>query len=235
MGLFKRIGRSQRFRDMLCWLAAQYIRLVFATGPWRTEGGDIPRRLKAQGQPFIVAFWHARLLMMPKTWIGGPFNMLISQHRDGKLIADTVAHFGIRTIAGSTSRGGTQALRAMIKCLKAGETVGMTPDGPRGPRMRASAGIVNVARMAGAVVVPLTYSARKGRVLGSWDRFLVPLPFTGGVFVWGEPIAIPKDATDAQLDEVRLLIEARMNQQVAQADAQMGVGPVEPAAEAGPA
>lgn len=225
MGLAKRIGKNEGVRGALCWLAAQYIRLVFATGRWRQIGQDVPRRLKAEGRPLIVAFWHSRLLMMPKTWIGGPFAMLISQHRDGLLIARTVAHFGIETIAGSSSRGGAAAFRSILKELKAGRTIGITPDGPRGPRQRASTGVIDIARLSGAVIVPLTYSCR-GRLLASWDRFLLPHPFSTGVFLWGEPIEVPRDA---DVDSLRVLLEERMNAQLAEADRLTGQPSPEPA------
>jgi lysophospholipid acyltransferase (LPLAT)-like uncharacterized protein len=227
MGLAKRIGKSERLRGALCWLAAQYIRLVWLTGRWRVVGGHIPAALWDQGTPFILAFWHGRLLMMPKSWrrsVG--INMLISGHRDGQLIARTVGHFGIRTIEGSTTRGGAAALRAMMKALKAGECIGITPDGPRGPRMRASDGIVAVARMSGCPVIPATYASVGAKRLGSWDRFLIPLPFSRGVIVWGDPIYVPRDADEAA---ARQQIEDAMNAQAAEADRLVGAEPVVPA------
>lgn len=227
MSLAKRIGKSERIRGALCWLASQYIRLVWATGRWQVEGADIPAAFWDQGKPFILAFWHGRLLMMPKCWRETmPIHMLISQHRDGQLIARTVGHFGIRTVEGSSTRGGAGALRAMLKALKAGECIGITPDGPKGPRMRASDGIVAVARMSGCPVIPATYAAANHRRLGSWDRFLVPLPFTRGVILWGQPIAIGRDVDEAQ---ARQIIEDALNTQAAEADRRMGAEPVQPA------
>lgn len=173
----------------------------------------------------VVAFWHSRLLMMGQTWFGGPFHMLISQHRDGTLIARTIESFGYSTIAGSTTRGGAGALRAILKVLKGGGTIGITPDGPRGPRQRATMGTINAARLSGAIIVPLTYSAR-GRLLNSWDRFLLPLPFSKGVFLWGEPLEVPRDADG---EACRLELENRLNALMAEADRRTGIGPVEPA------
>lgn len=162
--------------------------------------------------------------MMPKGWGGGPFNMLISQHRDGQLISRTVAYFGIKTITGSTSRGGSSALRAILRALKAGEAVGMTPDGPRGPRMRVSLGIATIARMAKVPVFPATYSCQ-GWILPSWDRFLVPRLFGRGVIFFGEPISVAPDGDD---DTLRRTIEDAMNHLVNEADRYTGVGPVFP-------
>lgn len=228
MGLAKRIGKNERLRGALCWLVSQYIRLVWATGRWRVEGAHIPAAYWDQGKPFILAFWHGRLLMMPKSWRdGAPIHMLTSQHRDGQLIGRTVGHFGIRTIEGSSTRGGAGALRAMLKTLKAGECIGITPDGPKGPRMRvASDGIVAVARLSGCPIIPATYAAAGAKRLGSWDRFLIPLPFARGVILWGEPIALGRDDDEAA---ARRRIEDAMNAQAAAADRLMGADPVQPA------
>ena len=227
MSLIKRITRSDLVRDLLCWIGAQYIRLVRATGYWRVEGGQIPAAYWREEKPFILAFWHGRIMMMPYCWRRDlPINMLISQHRDGQFIARTVGHFGIDTVAGSSSKGGSAALRSMLRSLKAGQAVGITPDGPRGPRMRASDGVVQVARLSGRVVIPCGFSARRRRVLGSWDRFLVALPFSRGVFVWGNPIRV---AEEDDLDKARLAVEAELTRVTQEADRAMGHEPVEPA------
>lgn len=230
MGLAKRIGKSTTLRGLLCRLTATYIRLVHVTGRWRVEGGDIPQRFWDQNKPFILAFWHGRILMMAKCWRDGvAISMLTSQHRDGRLIAQTVEPFGIGTIAGSTTRGGGAALRAMIKALRAGECIGLTPDGPKGPRMRANAGVVNVAKLSGCPIIPVTYSAKGSRLLRSWDRFLLPPLFTKGVFLWGEPITVPKDADEAALEAARAEVERVLTELCDRADTLMGVETVPPA------
>lgn len=226
----KRLSRHEGLRRALCWLGAQYIRLVHATCRWQVVGGEIPAAYWSSGKPFILAFWHGRLLLMPYVWRRDrTIHMLISQHRDGRLIADTVKHFGIDTISGSSSRGGTAALRAMLRALKAGECVGITPDGPRGPRQRSSAGIVNIAKLAGVPIIPATYAVRRRRLLGTWDRFVVALPFGKGMFVWGRPIEVPRDASDAALEALREEVEMRLNAITAAADGRMGHAALEPA------
>ncbi len=231
MSLIKRLTRSEAVRAALCWLGAQYIRLVRATGSWQVEGGQIPARFWRDGKPFILTFWHGRIMMMPYCWQRDkPINMLISQHKDGQFIARTVAHFGIDTVAGSSSKGGSAALRAMLRALKQGRSVGITPDGPRGPRMRASDGVVHVARLSGVPVIPCGFSARRRRLLGSWDRFTVAYPFSRGVFVWGEPIEVPTDASPEQLEAARAAIENGLTAVTQNADRRMGHVPVEPAA-----
>ncbi|MCC6919050.1 MAG: lysophospholipid acyltransferase family protein [Alphaproteobacteria bacterium] len=240
MGLVKRIGRSAPVRAVLCFLAAGYIRLVHATSRWTVVGGDVPKRFWDEGQPFILAFWHGRILMMPYCWPKGRrMNMLISRHRDGGLIADTIAWFGLGVVRGSTAKPGRErdkgaqaALMEMIRKLKGGEYVGITPDGPRGPRMRASDGVVAVARLAGVPVIACSYATKRRRVLSSWDRFTIPLPFTRGVFVWGRPIDVPAGTKGEALDAARLKVEAELNAVTREADRLAGHDPhaIQPAA-----
>jgi lysophospholipid acyltransferase (LPLAT)-like uncharacterized protein len=228
--LVKRVTRSDAVRGALCWLGAHYIRLVRFTGSWRVEGGQIPDAFWQRNEPFILAFWHGRIMMMPYCWRRDqPINMLISQHKDGQFIARTVAHFGIDTVAGSSSKGGTAALRAMLRSLKHGQSVGITPDGPRGPRMRASDGVVQVARLSGAAIIPCGFSARRRTLLRSWDRFTVAFPLSRGVFVWGEPVRVPADASPEALEEARLAVETGLTAVTQAADRAMGHVPVEPA------
>ncbi len=219
----RRLLRSDRLRHWLCWTIQLYIRFVFATNRWTVEGGERPRRLRDGGHAFILAFWHGRLSMIPMAWQRlAPMHMLISAHRDGRIIADSVTYFGVDSIAGSTRRGGSAALRAMLKYLAAGDCVGITPDGPRGPAMRASAGIVNVARLAQVPIVPIVFATSRRRVIASWDRFHLALPFGRGIFLWGEPIEIARDLDEAGTERARLLVETRMNAMAAEADRRVG-------------
>jgi lysophospholipid acyltransferase (LPLAT)-like uncharacterized protein len=230
MRLLKGVLRSDAVRRPLCWLGAQYIRFVHATSRWEVVGAHNPAPYWQRDEPFILAFWHGRILMMPYSWPRGrAIRMLISGHPDGQIIARTVRHFGIDTAVGSSTRGGGAALRVMLKALKEGVSVGITPDGPRGPRMRASEGVVQVARLSGATVIACTYSAARRRILGSWDRFAIVWPFTRGVFVWGKPISVPRHADANAMEEARLAIERSLNEVTIEADKRMGHPPLEPA------
>ncbi len=229
----KRILQLEGVRWIFGWLASLYIRLVYHTGTWQVIGGDIPKRFWAEDRPFILAFWHGRLLMMPCSWDQGKtIYMLISQHRDGKLIARTVGHFGIKIAVGSSSRSGAQALRTMVKALKKGDYAGITPDGPQGPRMRASGGVISVARLSGAPIIPAAASSTNGRYLSSWDRFLVPWPLGRRVLVWGDPIYVDRAASADVEDAARRQVEDSLNAVTAEADRLTGRKPVEPEAAA---
>lgn len=220
---WRRLLRNARLRGAACWCIHWYIRFVFVTISWSVEGAEWPRRLRADGKPFILAFWHGRLLMIPMAWQRlAPMHMLISGHPDGQIIADAVTYFGVESVAGSTRRGGSAALRTMLKRLKEGDCVGITPDGPRGPAMTASIGIVNLARLAQVPILPITYATSRRRMLATWDRFHLPWPFGRGVYFWGEPIAIPWELDDSGLESARRLVETRMVEMVGEADRRVG-------------
>ena len=143
----KNLLKIDFFQSVAASVAALYIRLVFWTSCWTRINFEIPLDYLKKKKPFITCFWHARLLMLPYAWPGGKhtFYMLISAHKDGRLISKTVHHFDIETIAGSTQRGGTEALLQIVRLSKQGKTIGMTPDGPRGPRFQVSEGTVLAA------------------------------------------------------------------------------------------
>lgn len=229
MRFLKQLVRSETGSRIACWLIQLYLRLVYATGRWQAVGVESALALCAQKRPFIAGFWHGRLLMLPFAWRRmAPLHMLISHHADGRLIAGAVRYFGIEWIAGSSNLGGQEALRAMVHCLKAGNCVGITPDGPEGPAMRANAGIVAVAWLSGAPILPVTYATVRRRILGSWDRMLLPLPFSRGVFMCGELIEVPKKLDKVTMEAWRLRVEESLNALTAEADRLMGHEKVAP-------
>jgi lysophospholipid acyltransferase (LPLAT)-like uncharacterized protein len=220
---WRRFLRSTLSQRTACWLTQLYIRFVYLTNRWHIEGCEWTRRFSREGRTCIVAFWHGRLLMMPFAWHRlGPFHMLISAHRDGRIIAGAMRYFGIETIAGSTSRGASSALRTILNRLKEGACVGITPDGPRGPAMTVSIGIVNIARLARVPIVPVTYATSRRRELSTWDRFALALPFGRGVFLFGEPIEIPAGLDETGLEDIRRHLETRMIEMVREADRLVG-------------
>lgn len=230
MSAIRRVVKSDGVQRLLAWLAAQYMKFVYLTTRWTVIRPPAFEAIRAAGGPFILCFWHNRLMIIrPGLPREVPVHMLISAHRDGLLISRAIAHFGVATIAGSTSRGGLGALREMQRLLRAGKVVGITPDGPRGPRMRAKPGAIKAAQLSGAPVLPATCAFSRCRVLGTWDRFCFAKPFGKALIIWGEPIRVPRDADAAALERLRLKLEDDLNAITQEADRRLGVPPITPA------
>jgi lysophospholipid acyltransferase (LPLAT)-like uncharacterized protein len=199
----------------MAWLL---IRALRSTMRLRHVGREPLEARERAEQPSILAFWHGRLLLMPYCYRRGRIAILISRHRDGELIARTMGWFGHRSIRGSSTRGGAAALRESLRLLRQGWDLGFTPDGPRGPREKVQMGVILAARMGRVPIVPVAFAARPARRLSSWDRFLVPLPFSRGVFLYGVPMEVPHGAGPEDLERYRAGLEAEMQRLTSEAD-----------------
>jgi len=200
------------------YLAFIIIKVARLTIRFKTVGYDKIAELHKNGENIIMSFWHARFLMMPETYKGNGISLLISQHEDGQMLARAMELFGYSSIRGSTTRGGTKALREMVRAVKDGSDIAITPDGPKGPRHVAQNGAVVLAKMTGAPMCPVTYNVSWRIEFGSWDRFIFPHMFTKGVFIWGEPIYVDKDADKDELETKRLELENELKRITNQAD-----------------
>jgi lysophospholipid acyltransferase (LPLAT)-like uncharacterized protein len=228
MGKLRRLSDSQHGQWFLSGLAALYIRLIYHANRWERVGYDIADRLLADHRRAIICFWHGRLVMMPYAVRGNrQFHILVSDHRDGRLIARTVRRFGIGIITGSSSREPVQALYRVAEVCRAYGLPCVTPDGPRGPCMRTAVGAVLAAEMAEAVLVPVAYATSRRRILASWDRFLLPLPFGRGVFVIGREIDVPAGMDATGREALRLRLEEALHAVTREADNRVGRRPAQ--------
>ncbi len=226
----KRLLRSGPVQSSLAWLIAHFIRLQFLTTQWTVVCPPNTERCLAKGRPFIACFWHGRMIMMRAALPHGiTMHVLISEHRDGQLISRALASLGVATVAASSRQGGAAALRSMQRLLARGGSVGITPDGPRGPRMRAKAGAIKAAQLSGVPILPVSGAVGRRRILGSWDSFCLALPFSRGIIHWGEPIEVPREADDAELERLRLRLEDHLNRLTADADRHFGQAAIAPA------
>jgi lysophospholipid acyltransferase (LPLAT)-like uncharacterized protein len=183
---------------------------LMATTRIRTEGDQHFRQFWDAGRPTVFVLWHGRLL--PPTYHHRQQGVvtLISQHRDGEYITRVVNRWGYIAVRGSSSRGGMQALRELLRHLRAGRSLAITPDGPRGPRERLKLGPLLAAQRADAPVIPVGSAANRAWFFGGWDRFLIPKPFARLQVVYGEPVWISRDLDEAGLQAVAEEIERRM-------------------------
>jgi lysophospholipid acyltransferase (LPLAT)-like uncharacterized protein len=170
------------------------------------------RGLWERGENAIGVFWHGRLLMTPLAYGGGGLKILISRHRDGELVTRTVRHFGLRTIRGSSTRGGIAGIKGLVRALQKGYDVAIAPDGPRGPRYKVQPGVIQVAKLSGRPIFPFTFSAAPRKILHTWDRFILPFPFSRGVFVWGDPIWVNHADGEKGMARKTLLLEKRLQE-----------------------
>ena len=220
MRFHKRLLKSSFFLKFLAHAASAYIRFVYYTSRWSHINRHIPESYWEQDKPFICVFWHNRVLMSVYGWNRQkPFNMLISKHADGKFIAQIMDNFNIKTVEGSKSKGGLEALRNLLKILRKGESIGITPDGPRGPRFKISYGVMKVAQLSGCDIISGAYGVKRRKVLNSWDRFVIALPFTKGYFVWGDAISVPAKATPEEIEQLRKKVQNTLCEASNQADA----------------
>lgn len=231
MNLSKRLIRSPGVQRALANVIVLYLRLVARTARIDRRGEDVLRCMDTGGRPVLMCYWHGRMALMYLGWRWKDEScLLISRHRDGMLGQEIARQLGVSVIAGSTRRGGATAALQMVRALVSRERyIGIMPDGPRGPRMRAGRGVVTVARLADALVVPITCSTNRRIVLKSWDRFILPLPFGRAAFLVGEPIDVA--AVESE-EAARLMVEERLNALCREADRLVSVAAIEPAAPA---
>jgi lysophospholipid acyltransferase (LPLAT)-like uncharacterized protein len=219
--VLKRLLRQPWVQSAGAWLLGLYLWFALRTTRW-TLLGEENLAPHAAGAPAIAAFWHERLPMMSMLWLfsrrGAPgqrLHVLVSRHRDGRLIGTVVGWFRISPIYGSSSRGGMSALREMLVVLARGDHVVMTPDGPRGPRRVAAQGVAQLAALSGVPVLPCSAQTSRRWVMRSWDRMVIPRPFGRGVVVCLPSISVPRTNWRDAMPE----IEAAMTRAVEQADA----------------
>jgi lysophospholipid acyltransferase (LPLAT)-like uncharacterized protein len=212
-------------------LAATYLRAVDALGRWDEAFDPETVAVFASGRPVIAAFWHQRTLGVPRAWhrlqrcagVRRSATAIVSEHGDGELIARTLGRMGIGQIRGSTRRGGARAARQARDAVARGHSLAVVVDGPRGPHAHVHGGATFLAKATGCPLVPTTFAVAHGLQARSWDRMLVPLPFTRGRYHVGAPLYVAPDADRTALEAARAELARRLDALSAEADAVFGV------------
>ena len=180
--------------------------------------------IKEHGR-IIVPVWHQRLfpiLAYVRRFREFRPIVMISQSRDGEFIADIAQRLGLVPVRGSSSRGGTEALKTIVRKLAENPAVGHVVDGPRGPKGKIKPGLIRMAQLSGAPILPLIVSVDKAWIAGSWDHFLIPKPFSRVTVQWEEPFSVPRKADPEAFDAIRRQIEDRLIRAYAEADLRSG-------------
>lgn len=166
-------------------------------GTWRIQvHGRTPSasRQAAGESAIILSLWHGQMLPILCAHRGEPCTVLVSEHRDGEIIARILAAFGFSAARGSSSRGGSRALLELVQLVRAGHDIAITPDGPRGPRRSMAPGALLIAQRAGAPIIPLVAHADRKWCLRTWDAFEIPMPFARVTVLYDEPREVQADS-----------------------------------------
>ncbi len=190
--------------------AAWLVKAICATLRLEVLRPEIEDAMRPQGRNVIYAFWHGRLLYLMYHYRGSGVRILVSHSQDGELLSRILRRFGLPTIRGSSSRGGRRSLLELVRDARDGASSAIAPDGPRGPRHRAQSGIIALARLTGVPIIPVAVGARWKVEFHSWDRFLLPLPFSRAALAYDEPVIVPSDADAALLEQKRQELETKL-------------------------
>lgn len=212
------MSSNRRWRDrrrrLELLLAPRFISAVLQFLAWtarvRLLGGDDLFARWRRSERVILAFWHSHALMMPLQVRGQPICIMNSQSHDGEIVTLSVARWGIRSVRGSATRGGLRGFMQLLDAYRNGENLVLAPDGPKGPRHEAKPGIIHLAKATGAPIFPISYAASRCLELPTWDRMIVPLPFSRVVYVVEEPIVVPRDASADDVERHRGELQRRL-------------------------
>ena len=214
--MIKYIAGFKLTQLFVSYIGSMYVLFVYKTSTINLKNRKYINRLFKKNESFIYAFWHDQLLICPLTWQSEfKIKVLISKHRDGDIITRLISNLGFNAIRGSThkswktkNKGGLLSARKMIKSLKNGISIGISPDGPKGPRHKVSDGILSISRLSNSSILPVGIGFKKKWVLNTWDKFIIPKPFNQITIIWGE--AIPAIKNEKSINRIKNKLESEM-------------------------
>ncbi|HEV7590515.1 MAG TPA: lysophospholipid acyltransferase family protein [Longimicrobium sp.] len=205
-------------QDVVAALGSVALNALMSTCRYQREGVEHYDQFWRQGKPVIFTLWHGRLLPCTHFHRQQGVVTLISQHRDGEYITRVVRRWGFTAVRGSTTRGGLDALRELIQHVRAGRSLAITPDGPKGPREKMKPGPVLIAQRTGAPIIPVVSGASRASYVGGWDRFMIPHPFARLRIAYGEPVFVPRRAGEAEIQAIMDDVERRLGELMKRVD-----------------
>jgi len=205
--------RNRHLLNAAGWLGSSAVHTLFRTLRITLHelGQDIKPDQTDNPDRFIYCIWHENLLLPTITWGRSEVAVLLSKHTDGQLLGSLITSLGMSIVQGSTKRGGIEAIRKLTRDPDARKHLGITPDGPRGPRRVVQPGIVYIASRARMKIVPIGVGYRNPWRAGSWDRFALPKPFTRACCVTDKAISVPENVKTADFEAYRLQVQAEMD------------------------
>ena len=217
MRIKKKLLRNFFVQNILGFFTFLYIRTVNLTSSIQFENETIPKQFWNNDKPFILAFWHSQLMMIGFSWKKNKnVNILASGHSDGKFGAIVGKYFNLNNIQ-TSKKNKSISLKSIFKLLNDNNYIGITPDGPRGPKEIVSEGIIKIAKSSKVPIIPIGFWSSKNFKLKSWDSFLITLPFSKCSFVWSKPLEIPYNIQENQIQHYQKLLQEKINQSVKKA------------------
>ena len=191
MRILKSFSKTSAGQKLIGFLFYFITKLVSLSIRWEYFEESKKSKIFDNRYKYIFCCWHNKLFLgphlLPRNRV---INALQSSHSDGMITSLAFQFLGMNVILGSSKKGGMQAFRKMVKCLKLGESIAITPDGPKGPKEKVKEGIIKLAQMTSTPIIPLVWATRKYKIINSWDNFVLPYPFSKGIYSFGKPIHI---------------------------------------------
>ena len=217
MKIKKKILKNIFIQNILGLIVAIYILIVKITSSIYFENKSVPNKFWRHNKPFILAFWHSQLLTIPYCWKSKKkLHILASAHSDGRFGSIIGKYFKLNNLP-TSSKNNIFALRSIFNILKMNQYIGITPDGPRGPKEIVSEGIIKIARASKTPIIPCGFWSSRNVQLKSWDNFLVTLPFSKCFFVWHSPIYIPENLKDSEIVVYQSLLKKMIDESITKA------------------
>ena len=202
--------KQQARKDLFATIALGLIRGIGSTLRLNVEGFE---RFEKDDHKLIFCGWHGKSFIFANQFRNKGYWVIISNSNDGDIQNRVFTKLGYQSIRGSTGRGGVRAALEGVRKLKEGGTMAITPDGPRGPSRIVQGGVMLMAQKSGAALVPVGIVAKWAWISKkSWDSYMLPLPFSPARISFGEPIYVPANATEEELEAIRLLLQEKINE-----------------------
>ena len=193
MRVLKRFSKTSTGQKLIGFIFYFITKLISHSIRWEYFEESKKSKIFDNKHKYIFCCWHNKLFLgphlLPRNRV---INALQSSHSDGMITSLAFQYLGMNIILGSSKKGGMQAFRKMVKRLQLGESIAITPDGPRGPKEKVKEGIIKLAQITSTPIIPLVWATKKFKIIDSWDNFVLPYPFSKGIYSFGKPIYIEK-------------------------------------------
>lgn len=213
MKLVKKISKNKLGQKLLGYLVYSITKLTYKSINWKCLDEKTKNYIFSKRNSLIFCTWHNRLYCAPYFLPHHiKINALQSKHSDGMMTDVLFKLINMKIIYGSSKKKGMSAFLKMVKCIKNGESIAITPDGPRGPKEVVKDGLIKLAQTTGTPIVPIIWHTKNNKILKSWDNFIIPHPFSRGIYIFGKPINVENKMSNKQFIDTKRYIQKSLNQ-----------------------